>query len=130
MSSTLSIEVPVAETYLRLVRMLVTAFATGSTDLDVEQAARVRLAASEVCVALMAAVPPDRRSGTVRIGARVDPDCVHLEVRLTTGGPVDDRDLAVIRALADDVETVVEGDDQTVRVRLRLDVGGRAGVGT
>jgi hypothetical protein len=123
----LSIEVPAADTYLRLVRMLVTAFAAEAVGLDPEEAARVRLAASEVCVAAIAAAPPEH-PGVLHVAARAEPRWVDLEVRVAAPARVDERGLTVVRALADDVVASTDGDDQVVRLRLVLDVGGRAGV--
>lgn len=128
MNRSLSIEVPASGSYLRLVRMLVTAFAAEAAGVDVEEAARVRLAVSEACVAVLEALPSRPHTDAVHVGARVEPDCIDLEVRTAAPSPVAERDLAVVRALADDVEVRTDGADQVVRVRLRLGVGGRAGV--
>jgi len=124
----LSIEIPAAGSYLRLVRMLVSAFAAEAAGLDVEAAARVRLAASEACVALLG-TDPDAGHVPMRVHAQVEPGWVDLEVRMATPSPVHEQALAVIRVLADVVDARTDAGDQVVHVRLHHTVGGRAAAG-
>lgn len=118
MTRSLSIEIPADPSYLRLVRMLVAAFAAELGGMDEDRAAVVRLAASETCTAALAAVLDQHRTGTVAVEAALDGHGVLVEVRTACEESAAPWDLTVVRALADDVHVRTEGGERVATLHV------------
>ena len=110
------LEVPAGVEYVRLVRMVVASLAGARRDLDGDRLDDLRLAVSEAC----ALVVGRGSAGRLAVSCREEPDAFVVDV---FDGPDDANEdnglaFALIRALVDDVATVVE--EGTSRLRLRV----------
>ena len=110
------LEVPARVEYVRLVRMVVASLAGTRRDLDGDRLDDLRLAVSEAC----ALVVGRGSAGRLAVSCREEPDAFVVDV-LDSPGDLDGEHglaFALIRALVDVVESVVE--DGAPRMRLRV----------